>query len=297
MSNALRDTIRCYAEAHADPHGIARTPIPGMTAVRGPAPTELQYAIQRPLICLVAQGTKEVLSGTQALSFDAGDSMLITADVPTRSRIIKASRIAPYLSFALYLDPALVIELAAEMQAIPADQGGPVRLQPTDAEVADTALRLLRLLDRPASVPMLSRQLVREMHYWLLMGRHGPAIRQLAAPDGRAARIARAVELIRADFAQPLKVEDLAAAAGMSASSFHQHFRAVTSLSPLQFQKQYRLVEARRLMLSEGMGAGHAAFAVGYESVSQFTREYARLFGLPPVREIEAARRAAMEVA
>jgi AraC-like DNA-binding protein len=131
---------------------------------------------------------------------------------------------------------------------------------------------------------------VREMHYWLLAGRHGAAIRGLGWPNSHAQRVARAVAVLRTDFRHPLRVEHLAAAAGMSPSSFHQHFRAVTSLSPLQFQKQLRLIEARRLMLAEGISASSAAYAVGYESVPQFTREYARMFGLPPVRSLEAAK-------
>jgi len=168
--------------------------------------------------------------------------------------------------------------------------GEPVRGAPTDADVADAALRLMKLLDRPQAVPVLHAQLVREMHYWLLSGRHGPAIRRLAGPDGHAQRVARAVAVMRTDYMQPLPVERLAAAAGMSPSSFHQHFRAVTSLSPLQFQKQLRLIEARRLMLADGVSASSAAFAVGYESVSQFTREYGRMFGRPPATDMEALR-------
>ena len=148
----------------------------------------------------------------------------------------------------------------------------------------------MRLIERPASVPVLRTQLVREMHYWLLTGRHGAAIRRLGWPDGSVQRVARAVAVLRAQFAQPLRVEHLAAVAGMSPASFHQHFRTVTSLSPLQFQKQLRLIEARRLMLSVGMTSSSAAFAVGYQSVSQFTREYGRMFGLPPVRETKTAR-------
>ncbi|MDD3444577.1 MAG: AraC family transcriptional regulator, partial [Zavarzinia sp.] len=130
-----------------------------------------------------------------------------------------------------------------------------------------------------------------EMHYWLLAGRHGPAIRRLGMPEGPVRRVARAVSLLRAEFARTLPVDRLAAAAGMSPSSFYQHFRAVTSLSPLQFQKHLRLIEARRLMMAEGASASSAAFAVGYESVSQFTREYGRLFGLPPAKDSKAARR------
>lgn len=291
MTQPLLDAVRRYTEAHADPMGIARAPITGLNMVRTTGTGELQYGIQRALICLVLQGTKEVTMGNRTLAFHAGDSMLITADVPTVSQISKASRIAPYLSFALYLDPSLIADLSVEMKAVPLDEAAPLTLQPTDAEVADTALRLVRLLDRPASIPVLKDQLIREMHYWLLAGRHGPAIRHLGFPDSHARRIGRAVEAIRADFAAPLRVEQLAAIAGMSASSFHHHFRSVTSLSPLQFQKQLRLIEARRAMIAEGAPPSNAAYAVGYESVQQFTREYRRLFGLPPVQETEAARR------
>jgi len=292
MTHALQEAIRRYAEAHADEAGIAPTPIKGMTLVRTTATGELQYALQRPLICLVAQGAKQVATGGQSLTFGAGDSMLVTADVPTVSQITRASGAAPYLSFALRLDPALVADLSAEMQAVPLDSGSALRLQPTDAEVADTALRLIHLVERPASIPVLQAQLVREMHYWLLAGRHGPAIRRLGFPDGQARRIAQAVEVIRKDFAAPLRVEQLAAVAGMSLSAFHQHFRAVTSLPPLQFQKQLRLIEARRLMLAGSLRPSDAAYEVGYESVPQFTREYRRLFGLPPGRETAQARRA-----
>lgn len=297
MTEALLDAIRRHAGAHADGHGIARTPIPGLVTVRATGTGELQYGIQRPLICLVVQGTKEVTMGSRTLSFGAGDSLLITADVPTVSQITRASRVAPYLSFVLDLDPAVIAALSAEMAAVPPEVGAALRLEPTDAEVADAALRLLRLLDRPASLPVLRGQLLREMHYWLLAGRLGPAIRHLGFPDSHAQRIARAASLIRTEFASRLPVERLAAAAGMSPSSFHQHFRAVTSLSPLQFQKQLRLIEARRLMMAEGATSSHAAYAVGYESVPQFTREYGRFFGLPPARAVEEARRRAQEAA
>ncbi|MBP0578792.1 AraC family transcriptional regulator [Labrys sp. LIt4] len=287
---ALLEAIRRHAQAHAGSNGIAATPIPGLTTVRATAPSGLVHAISRPLACLVLQGSKHVTMGMQAFDFAAGDSLLITADVPTVSQITRASATAPYLSLVLELDAAVIADLAAQMNAVGGADHAPVRVQPTDAEVADVALRLMHLLDRPASVPVLQAQLVREMHYWLLAGRHGAAIRRLGWPDGHAQRIARAVAVLRAEFMQPLPVGCLAAAAGMSVSSFHQHFRSITSLSPLQFQKQLRLIEARRLMQAEGMSASGAAFAVGYESVPQFTREYGRLFGLPPVRDIKAAR-------
>ena len=290
MTDTLLKAVRRYAEAYADPAGVARTPISGLTTIRATAPSDLDYAISRPLACLVLQGTKHVTMGNRTFTFRAGDSLLITADVPTVSRVSRASITLPYFSLVLDLDPAVIADLAVEMKAVPIAEGAPVHHEPTDAEVTDAALRLMRLIERPASVPVLRTQLVREMHYWLLAGRHGAAIRRLGWPDGHVQRVARAVAVLRAEFAQPLRVAHLAAVAGMSPSAFHQRFRTVTSLSPLQFQKQLRLIEARRLMLSDGVTSSSAAFAVGYESVPQFTREYGRMFGLPPVRETKAAR-------
>jgi AraC-like DNA-binding protein len=290
----LLQAVRRYTDAHVGPDGVAPTPIPGLSTIRSLGPSDLAYAISRPLVALVVQGAKHVTMGTQGFAFGAGESLLITADVPTVSQITRASAATPYYSFVLELDPAVIADLAAEMKAVRVADDAPVRTGTTDAEVADAAARLIRLLDRPASLPMLGAQLVRELHYWLLAGRHGTAIRRLGWPDGHIPRIARAVAILRTDYARPLPVERLAAVAGMSLSSFHQHFKAVTSLSPLQFQKHLRLIEARRLMLVEGASASSAAFDVGYESVPQFTREYRRMFGRPPIQDVRIAKGAAI---
>lgn len=290
MNNDLLQTVRHYLEVHADPTGIAHTPIAGLTTIRSATPSGLVHAISKPLVCLVLQGTKQVTMGASSFTFGAGDSLLIAADVPIVSQITRASADEPYMSLVLDLDLALIADLALQMGPAATGDAMPVRVDPTDAEVADAALRLMRLLDRPAAVPVLHGQLMRELHYWLLCSRHGADIRRLGWPDSHASRVARAVAVLRADYAQPLPVERLAAVAGMSPSSFHQHFRSVTSLSPLQFQKQLRLIEARRRMLAQGDTVATAAFAVGYESVSQFTREYRRMFGQPPARETETAR-------
>lgn len=290
MTDCLLDTVRRHTEAHANGAGVAETSIPGLATVRATAPSGLVHAISRPLICLVLQGVKQVAMGRQAFTFAAGDSLLITADVPTVSQITQASPAAPYLSLVLELDPAVIADLAVQMKAGLAAGDAPLRLEPTDTEVAEAALRLMRLLEHPDPEPVLHALRLRELHYWLLVGRHGAAIRRLGWPEGQAQRVARAVTVLRAEFARSLPVERLAAVAGMSPSSFHRHFRAVTSLSPLQFQKQLRLIEARRLMMSEGASASRAAFSVGYESVPQFTREYGRMFGLSPVRDAEMAR-------
>lgn len=292
MTHALREAVRRYTERHADASGVARTPVKGLYLVRTTSTGELRHAIERPLICLVAQGAKQVTMGSQTLTFRAGDSMLLTADAPTVSDITRASGGAPYLALALDLDAAVIAALCAEMQAAAVDVGPALRFQPTDAEVADAALRLVTLLERPASIPVLQAQLVREMHYWLLAACHGLSIRQLGSPESQARRIARAVEILRKGFTAPIAVAQLAAAARMSPSTFHKHFRTVTSLSPLQFQKQLRLIEARRLMLAKGLKPSVAAYKVGYESVPQFTREYRRQFGRPPGHETLQARQA-----
>jgi AraC-like DNA-binding protein len=288
MTDTLLDAVRRYALAHADRNGVASTPIAGLTLLHATIPSELQYAISRPLVAMVLQGGKRVTMGNRTFDFGAGESMLITADVPTVSQITRASAAAPYFSLVLDLDLEVIERLSMEMRIVAGHAGGPVSIQPTETDVADTALRLMRLLDRPASLAMLQAQLIREMHYWLLMGRHGGDILNLGLPTSHAQRVGRAIAVIRTEYARPLRIERLAEAAGMSPSSFHEHFRAITSLTPLQFQKQMRLIEARRMMLTDGATISSASYAVGYESVPQFTREYARMFGMPPRRDLKA---------
>ncbi|MBU8546999.1 MULTISPECIES: AraC family transcriptional regulator [Roseomonadaceae] len=287
------DSLVAAARSHAERHGrdgIARIAMPGLTVLREMQPTALQYAISNPLVAIVLQGDKRVTMGGSSFDFGAGESLLITADVPTVSQVTRASARMPYLSLVVDLDLAMIAALVSEMGPAPGQAGRKVSVDATEAEVAEAALRLMRLLERPSALPILAPSLMRELHFWLLSGRHGGAIRALGLPDGPARRIARAVAVIRAGYAGVLRVEALAEAAGMSLSAFHAHFRAATSLTPLQFQKQLRLIEARRRLVSEGDTIAHAAFAVGYESVPQFTREYGRLFGQPPGRDIRALR-------
>ena len=283
----LLEAVRRHADAQGIDGPIA-TPIPGLIVVRATSPSELMHDVQRPLVCLVQQGAKRVSAGARTVEFSAGDSLLVTADIPTVSQVTRASAAEPYYSLVLELDPALIVDLVAQMAPPPVADPAPLRVDPTDAETADAALRLVNLLERPEALPVLQAPLVREMHYWLLAGRHGDAIRKLGWPDSHVQRVARAVSLLRRDYTRTVPVERLAAEAGMSASAFHQHFKAVTSLSPLQFQKQLRLIEARRLMQSQGASASRAAYAVGYESVPQFTREYGRMFGRTPAKDARA---------
>jgi AraC-like DNA-binding protein len=290
MPTDLLDAARRYADVHVDQDGVATTPFPGIVILREQTPSALQYAISRPLVAIVLQGAKRVTMGSDTFDFGAGESLIISTDVPTASQIMSASTSTPYYSLVVELDQALIENLVVEMGSAPSAIGAPVRIDPTETEVSDAAFRLLRLLDRPASLPILKDQLMRELHFWLLSGRHGDAIRGLGIADSHAQRVGRAVSVIRSDFAKSLRVEHLAEVAGMSLSAFHAHFRTVTSLTPLQFQKQLRLIEARRTMLADGRSISAAAFDVGYESVQQFTREYGRMFGQPPARDIRQAK-------
>jgi AraC-like DNA-binding protein len=293
---ALKQAVWRYADAHRNKDGLANTPIPGvrmMCAYHQPGPIRSLY---KPLLCLVLQGAKHVTAGCEEGTFAEGQSLVVGVDLPVIGRILWASPAQPYLALSIELDMAIMRDVMTQLP-MPSDTADGRRshlfTDETDEATRDCARRLMQLLDRPEAIPVLRPAILREMHYWLLVGRHGPAIRRIALPDGYAQRVAQAVAILRAEFDRPVAVGRLAAAAGMSLSSFHQHFRAVTSLSPIQFQKQLRLTEARRLMVGEGFNASRAAFAVGYESVPQFTREYARLFGAPPRRDIVDRRDAA----
>lgn len=294
MIQALQNAVRHFVDAHGDANGLASTPIQGVNMMRAYAPTGIMRSIYKPLICLILQGAKQVTVGSDTYNFAAGQSAIVSADVPVVSRITQASRAEPYLAVAVDLDMSLLLDLSAQMGdpngasvATPA-----VLMDDTDAAATDCAVRLVKLLERPEAIPTLRPLIVRELYYWLLTGRHGRVVCGLACQDGIAQRVARAVAVLRSQFECSLRVEHLAAVAGMSPSTFHYHFRVITSLSPLQFQKQLRLIEARRRMLSDGLPVSRAAFEVGYESVSQFTREYGRMFGLPPGRDMSVSRTA-----
>ena len=228
---SLLTLVRRHADTHADRFGHAQTPFRGLGVVR-------QYRSRRIAGGGAKASHRDLSSGSQTgddghgqLRDGAGEALVITADVPTISEITEASPVAPYYALALELDPALLRELAVTAD-LRAGNTAPVRIEPADPDVTDAALRLMRLLERPDAQPVLGEALLREMHYWLLTGRHGAAIRALGAVDSHAHRIARAVALIRRDYAHALRITDLAEVAGMSESTFHQHFRAITTLSP-----------------------------------------------------------------
>lgn len=285
---ALRDAVRTFADRHANEEGLATTPIPGLRMMRLYEPSGLMRSMYRPLICLVLQGAKQMTAGRQERLYRAGEGVIVGVDLPVIGRIVTASRREPYLALAIELDMTVMQSVAPKVpqhaNRLPARTS--LFTARLDDDIVSCATRMMRLLDHPEAEPVLRPALLQELHYWLLASEHGPALRALSLPDTHASRIAKAVEYIRTSYNQSIAIEELAARANLSASAFHRHFRALTSLSPVQFQKQLRLIEARRLMISQGITARRAASIVGYESPSQFTREYARMFGAPPKKDV-----------
>lgn len=292
----LQQALRHYAKGTPDIDGVVQLAIPGLELFCATRQGYPRPALYKPVLCLVLQGEKELADPTGHYRFGAGQSLIVCADRPVTSSIRKASASAPYMALALELDMGVVRDLLGALEALASDgRASPpgLLLRATDSTIEDLALRLLRLQDDPPATAILAPGLIREIHYWLLTGPQGKILGALARAGGPSERIGRALALLRNGFAQPLRLEDLAAAAGMSASSFHQHFKAITSLSPRQFQKRLRLQEARRLLLGQGYRISQAAIAVGYQSVPHFTRDYGRLFAVPPGQDVETARDAA----
>jgi AraC-like DNA-binding protein len=277
--------------------GTVETP-EGLRLRRASSPTELGHGVSFPALCLVAQGSKEVLLGDGRYRYDPAHYLITTAALPIASRVTEASEERPYLGVVLRLDPALVGSVMVEAGYPTPRDHATVRafdVSPLDTGLLDAVVRLVRLQDSPAEEARFLRPLVsREIVFRLLKGEQGGRLHHIAALGGHSYRIARALERLRKDFDQPLRIEDIARELGMSVSGFHHHFKAVTAMSPLQFQKQMRLQEARRLMLGEDLDAASAGYRVGYGDASHFTREYKRRFGAPPARDVERLREAAM---
>jgi AraC-like DNA-binding protein len=291
----LKMAVRSYAARHANRDGLALTPVPGLRMMCVTSPRGDLHSIYRPLVCFVLQGGKLMTVGRERQIFSAGQSVIVTADMPVVGRIVEATPDKPYLAVAVELEMATLRELAAHMGKGDAQRPSEIRTlfaEDSNAAMLDCAARLMRLIDQPGAIPLLHAGIMRELHYWLLSGPHGAALRTLAIPDSHAARLAAAIALLRAEYRSRVPVERLADVAAMSLTAFHKHFKHMTSLTPGQYQKRLRLIEARRLMLDEGYSASSAAFEVGYESVSQFTRDYARLFNAPPKRHVVSMREA-----
>ena len=286
-------------ERHTPRDGLHACALPGVTLVRSSAPTMPMPTIYTPSVCLVTQGRKRASLGDRTFIYGAGDYLVASVDLPIVGTVIEASADAPYLCLQIDLDVAVLSELALADRhpGPPAQPGTGLMINGVTDALACACQRLLSLLDSPGDIAALAPLATREILYRLLTGPTADMMRHIALADGSLVRVARAIGWIKDHYDQPLSIETLAAEASMSSSALHAHFKAVTTMSPLQYRAQLRLQEARRLMVSEGTDAAQAGFRVGYESPSQFSREYRRCFGAAPASDAGKLREASGHMA
>lgn len=269
------------------------TPVPGLSLFKRYEPTEPMSGMYEPGICIIAQGEKRVLLGNETYVYNASHYLITAVHLPTIAEVTSASQDKPYLGLRLKFNLHELSQLMADSKLPPPR----VQQSPRGIATGEVTLpllscfqRLLDLLDEEEDIPILSAVIVREITYRLLTGDQGKRLRQLSAVFSQGRHIAQVIDWLKDNYTEPIRIEDLAKQVNMSTSTFHHHFKSLTAMTPLQFQKNLRLNEARRLMLSEPTDAASAAFQVGYESASQFNREYSRLFGAPPFRDIKKLR-------
>ncbi len=288
LESALAEMAALIARFTDGVEGLRSTAVRTLTLSRASAPTQMHHGVHNPCVCVIAQGAKRVMLGEEVYLYDRARYLAASVDLPVSGQVIEATPGKPYLGIKLDVAPH---EIAALLLESPPPQSGdtsPSRglfVSTVDADLVEGFVRLLRLLDTPEDIPALEAGMRREILYRMLKGEQGHRLRQIANVAAHSKRIAKAIDWLRQNFTQPLRIDELATQASMSTSSFHEHFRAVTAMSPLQFQKQLRLQEARQLLLSEALDAATAGHRVGYESPSQFSREYSRLFGVPPATD------------
>jgi AraC-like DNA-binding protein len=295
QERASRDELAERIASHLAADGTSEA-APGLFLSRFSSPAATQHRVTEPSFCVIAQGSKEVLLGNERYRYDAFHYLLVSAGLPVAGQICDASKERPYLAVRLVLDPVVVTSVLVEDGLRASRRDGDVKaiaVSRLDANLLDAVVRLVRLIDSPSDYAVLAPLVSREIAYRLWLGEQGGRLRQIAVIGGRAHRIAKAIELLRKDYDKPLHIAGLARQLGMSTSGFHHQFKAVTAMSPLQFQKQLRLQEARRLLLSGDVDAATAGYRVGYDDPSHFSREYKRLFGDLPVRDVERLRGAA----
>jgi AraC-like DNA-binding protein len=292
-ANELRKRLANRIAFFAGSGEIVITQVPGLRLSRRTAPTAPASCTYEPSLAVVAQGRKRAdLAGTTFI-FDQSRYLLTSLDLPVICNVVEASEKVPYLCFVLKLEMPVVRELLGREEIpapeAPSDSPGMITGE-TTAELFDACCRLMDLLNTPRDIPFLSGLIQREIIYRILRGPEGARLRAIATLGDQSHRTAKAIAWVRTNYAKPLRLEDLARIAGMGVSTLHHHFRALTAMSPLQYQKQLRLQAARERMLVDGMDAASAAFEVGYESATQFNREYSRFFGQPPMRDIRSLR-------
>lgn len=288
-----QDELAKLIERHVDGDGVYATAIPSLFFMRYSTVTEPRYGVYKLSLCIVVQGAKEVWLGQERFRYSPADYLVASVDLPVTAQVTEASSDVPYLGFKLEFTPGQILEVLSTSQ---------IRVQPKEnakrgmfvsrmeSSLLDAVIRLARLLDNPEDIPVLAPLFTKEIIYRVLQGQYGVALEQIAIEGSSSYRIKDVIGHILNNFDRSFRIEELAEIAKMSVASLHRHFKEVTAMSPIQFQKQMRLQEARRLLLSESTDAADVAFRVGYESPSQFSREYSRMFGLPPREDVRRLR-------
>jgi len=293
LLNKSQDDLAKLIERHVEEDGTHATAIPSLFFMRHSKVTGPSYGVYKPSFCIVVQGAKDVWLAQERFKYSSADYLVASVDLPVIAQVTEASSDIPYLGFKLEFTPSQILEVVSDsqMEARPKENAKRAMfVSHMEPSLLDAVTRLARLLDNPEDIPVLAPLFTKEILYRILQGQHGVALEQIAVEGSTAYRIRDAIEHIMKNFERSFRIEELAEIANMGVSSLHRHFKEVTAMSPIQFQKQLRLQEARRLLLSESSDAADVAFRVGYESPSQFSREYSRMFGLPPIEDIKRLR-------
>ncbi len=280
-------------EKFSNGDGIHATAVPGMKCIRASAPGERMPTLYNPSMCLIVQGRKQVMAEEEIFHYGPGQFLAVSVDLPLVGQVLEASDARPYLCLQIDLDAHLLSELLAQLESAHTIKNATTRgvfVGDLDAATQDAMLRLALLLETPADIAMLAPVVLREIHYRLLRGKHGQAIVQMALAGSNMQKISEVIRVMKTNLALPVRIDALAEIVHMSPSSFYAHFKAITAMSPLQYHKRMRLTEARQIMFTEHADAASTAYRVGYESASQFSREYSRMFGAPPLRDVDALR-------
>ncbi|RUS49108.1 AraC family transcriptional regulator [Cohnella sp. AR92] len=295
MENRLSQ-LASLIRRHAPTSGTHPTAVPSLALMHAAKPSEPLESVYKPSICVVAQGAKTAALADEIYRYDPSTYLVTSVELPILGRIVEASPETPYLSLKLSFDADVILDLAKKMNRLgsqPSEAGRGISVNRPSPELLDALVRLLQLLDSPSDIPVLAPLLVREILYRVMQGNQSTLLHHFGVTGSQAHNISQAIRLINRHYDRPLAVDRLAESVNMSTSAFHKHFKRVTAMSPLQYQKTVRLQEARRLILTETAQVSDAAFRVGYESPSQFSREYARMYGQPPTRDVRELRESA----
>ncbi len=292
-TSAQRAELARLVEGAVSGDGMHPTAIEPLHLIRCATPGEMTYGLHKPALCVIVQGGKEVRLADELYRYDPLHYLVVSVTLPVAGCVIRASSDEPYICIRLDIDPSLIAGLVADANPAPASEdtaGRGLYLDRIDAPLLDATLRLVRLLNNPKDIPVLAPLAVREIFYRLLCGPQGHHLQAVALQGSQSHRVNDAIEWLNRNYVEPLRIDELARRVNLSSSSLHHRFKALTAMSPLQYQKQLRLQEARRLLVAEGLEVSAAGYRVGYESPSQFSREYSRLFGASPVKDLARLR-------